>query len=113
VAIRSLDENRYEVSRGELERAVARLDELATQARFVPAYRDGQPQGFRVFAIRPDSLFSKLGLLNGDVVRRINGFEMSSPANALEVYQRLREASQVEVELERDGSRIRKSYSIR
>jgi general secretion pathway protein C len=113
IAIRSLDENRYELPRSELERALARLDELAAQARMLPAYRDGQPQGFKVFAIRPDSFFSKLGLVNGDVVRRINGFEMNTPANALEVYQRLRDTSQIEVELERNGSSIRKSYAIR
>jgi general secretion pathway protein C len=112
IAIRSLDENRYEVLRSELEQALARLDEVATQVRIVPAYRDGQPQGFKLFAIRPDSLFSKLGLLNGDVVRRINGFQMTTPANALEVYLRLRETSQIEVDLERNGSSIHKSYTI-
>ena len=112
-AVRSLDENRYEVPRSELEQALARLDDVATQVRILPAYRDGQPQGFKLFAIRPDSLFSNLGLLNGDVVRRINGFEMSTPANALEVYLRLRETSQIEVDLERNGSSIRKSVTIR
>jgi general secretion pathway protein C len=112
-AVRSLDENRYEVPRSELEQALARLDDIANQARIVPSYRDGQPQGFKLFAIRPDSLFSRLGLLNGDVVRRINGFEMNTPANVLEVYLRLRETSQIEVELERNGSSIRKSYTIR
>jgi type II secretory pathway component PulC len=43
----------------------------------------------------------------------INGFEMSTPENALEAYTRLREANQVEVELVRNGSAIRKSYSVR
>jgi general secretion pathway protein C len=86
---------------------------MAEQVRIVPAYRDGQPEGFKVFAIRPDSLFSKLGIVNGDVVRRINGFELNSAANALEVYSRLQGASRIDVELERGGSSIRKSYSIR
>ena len=36
-----------------------------------------------------------------------------SPANALEVYARLRDATRIDVELERGGSSIRKSYSIR
>jgi general secretion pathway protein C len=113
ITVRSLDENRYEVPRSELEEALSRLDAVATQVRIVPAYRDGQPQGFKLSSIRPDSLFSKLGLLNGDVVRRINGFEMSTPANVLEVYLRLRETSQIEVDIERNGSSIRKSYTIR
>lgn len=81
--------------------------------RIVPAYRDGQPRGFKLFAIRPDSLFARIGMVNGDVVRRINGFEMSTPENALEAYARLRDANQVEVVLERNGSAIQGSYSIR
>lgn len=113
LTVRALDEGHYELSRSELDRALTRPDQLAEQVRIVPAYRDGQPEGFKVFAIRPDSVFARLGLLNGDVVRRINGFEMTSPANALEVYSRLRDASRIDVELERAGSSIRKSYSIR
>jgi general secretion pathway protein C len=66
-----------------------------------------------LFAIRPDSLFARIGMVNGDVVRRINGFEMSTPENALEAYARLRDANQVEVVLERNGSAIQESYSIR
>jgi general secretion pathway protein C len=113
LTVRPLDEGHYEVSRSELDAALTRIDHIAEQVRIVPAYRDGQPEGFKVFAMRPDSLFSKLGLVNGDVVRRINGFEMNSPANALEVYARLRDATRIDVELERGSSSIRKSYSIR
>jgi len=113
LTVRPLDEGHYEVSRSELDAALAHLDQIAEQARIVPAYGDGQPKGFKLFAIRPDSLFSKLGFANGDVVRRVNGFEMNSPANALEVYARLRDASRIDVELDRGGSSIRKSYSIR
>ena len=113
LTVRSLDEGHYEVSRSEVDAALAHLDKMAEQVRIVPAYRDGQPEGFKVFAIRPDSLFSKLGLTNGDVVRRINGFEMNSPANALEVYARLRDASRIDVEIDRGGSSLRRTYSVR
>jgi len=81
--------------------------------RILPAYKDGQPEGFKLFAIRPGSLFSLLGMVSGDVVRRINGFEMNTPANALEAYTRLRDANRIDVDLERNGSSIRKSYSVR
>lgn len=111
--IRSIDENRYEVPRSELEAALNQLDKLATDVRILPAYKDGHPEGFKLFAIRPGSLFSLLGMVSGDVVRRINGFEMNTPANALEAYTRLRDANRIDVDLERNGSSIRKSYSVR
>jgi len=111
--IRSLDETHYEVPRTELDAALNHVDQLANDVRIAPAYREGQPEGFKVFAIRPGSLFSRIGMVNGDVIRRINGFEMSTPENALEAYTRLRGANQVEIELDRNGSAIRKSYSVR
>jgi general secretion pathway protein C len=113
LTVRPLDEWHYEVSRSELDAALAHLDQIAEQARIVPAYRDGQPEGFKLFAIRPDSLFSKLGLVNGDVIRRINGFEMNSAANALEAYTRLQGAGRIDLEIDRRGSSIRRTYSIR
>lgn len=111
--IRAIDESHYEVPRSELEAALNHLDRLASDVRIVPAYKDGQPGGFKLFAIRPSSLFSLLGMVDGDVLRRINGFELKSPENALEAYTRLRDANRIDVDLDRNGSSIRKSYSVR
>ncbi len=111
--IRALNENEYEVPRGEIDRTLANLNEVAMQARIVPAFKDGQAQGFKLFSIRPDSIYSKIGVQNGDVIRRINGFDLNSPEKALEVYSKLKEASRIEIEIERNGAPIRKTYNVR
>jgi general secretion pathway protein C len=111
--IRALSENEYEVPRAEIDRTLANLNQVAMQARIVPAFKDGQAQGFKLFSIRPDSIYSKIGVQNGDVIKRINGFELNSPEKALEVYSKLKEAGRIEIELERNGSNIRKNYQIR
>jgi|SRR5215471_1569798 len=111
--IRSVDESNYEVSRTEMEEMLRHLDEIMTQARAIPAYRDGRPEGFRFFSVRPDSVYAKLGIASGDVVRRINGFALDRPENALEAYSRLKDASRIEVELDRNGTSIRRSLAIR
>jgi general secretion pathway protein C len=110
--IRALDENNYTVPRGEIDRTLSNLNEVAMQARIVPAFKDGQATGFKLFSIRPDSIYSKIGVQNGDVIRRINGFELNSPEKALEVYSKLKEASRIEIEIDRNGSAIKKNYSI-
>ena len=46
------------------------------------------------------------------MIRRINGYEMNTPDKALEIYQKLRDASRIEIEIERRGDVLRKSYSI-
>jgi len=111
--IRSLDENHYEASRAEMEDVLRRFEEITGQARILPAFRDGHAEGFRFFSVRPDSLYSKLGIASGDVVRRINGFELNGPENALEVLTRIKTASWIEVDLDRNGAPVRKTLAIR
>ena len=111
--IKALDESNYEVPRTEVDRALANLNDLAMQARIVPAFKDGQAEGFKLFSIRPDSLYSKIGIVNGDVIKRINGFEMNSPEKALEVYTKLKDANRIDIELDRNGQTLRKTYNVR
>lgn len=111
--IRATGENEYEVPRAEIDRTLSNLNEVAMQARIVPAFKDGQAQGFKLFSIRPDSIYSKIGVQNGDVIRRINGFDLNSPEKALEVYSKLKEAGRIEIEIERNGAPVRKTYNVR
>jgi general secretion pathway protein C len=110
--VRQLSDNQYVVARSELNGALSNLSQLATQARIVPSFKNGVANGFKLFSIVPDSLYSKIGIQNGDVIRRINGYEMNSPDKALEIYQKLRDANRIEIEIERRGETLRKSYSI-
>jgi general secretion pathway protein C len=111
--IKALDDNNYEVPRNEVDKALANLNDLAMQARIVPAFKDGQAEGFKLFSIRPDSLYSKIGIVNGDVIKRINGFEMNSPEKALEVYTKLKDANRIDIEVDRNGQTHRKTYNVR
>ncbi|ATB46868.1 type II secretion system protein GspC [Corallococcus macrosporus] len=111
--IRATSENEYEVPRAEIDKTLNNLNQVAMQARIVPAFKDGQAVGFKLFSIRPDSIYSKIGVQNGDVIRRINGFDLNSPEKALEVYSKMKDAPRIEIEIERNGAPIRKSYNVR
>jgi len=111
--IRELTPNNYEIPRNELDRTLGNLNEVMTQARAIAAYKDGVAHGYRLQAIRPNSFYQKIGIQNGDVVTRINGFDINSPDKALELYTKLRESSRVEIELERNGNPLKKTYNIR
>jgi general secretion pathway protein C len=111
-SVKQLSENQYVVAKSEINNALTNLSQLATQARIVPSFKNGVANGFKLFSIVPDSLYSKIGMQNGDVIHRINGYEMNSPDKALEIYQKLRDANRIEIELERRGETVHKSYSI-
>ena len=52
-----------------------------------------QAHGFKLYAIRPSSVYAKIGLTNGDTLSAINGLELTTADKALEVYTKLREAT--------------------
>lgn len=111
--IQAVSENDYVVPRVEVDRTLSNLNDVAMQARIVPSFKDGVANGFKLFSIRPDSIYTRIGIQNGDVIRRINGYEINSPDKALEVYMKLKEAARIEVELDRNGSIVRKTYNVR
>ena len=111
--IRAIDDSHYEVPRAEIDRTLSNLNDVAMQARIVPAFKDGVAQGFKLFSIRPDSIYPKIGIQNGDVIRRINGFDLNSPEKALEVYSKLKEANRIDIEVERNGAVLQKTYNVR
>jgi len=90
--IKAISENEYEVPRSEIDKTLSNLNDVAMQARIVPAFKDGVAQGFKLFSIRPDSIYTKIGVQNGDVLKRINGYDLNSPEKALEIYSKLKEA---------------------
>jgi general secretion pathway protein C len=110
--VRQLAENRYEIDRGVIDTTLGDLNKIATQARIVPSFKNGAANGFKLFSIQPGSLYASIGIENGDVVQRVNGYEINSPEKALELYQKLKESGHVTIELERGGQVIRKEYNI-
>ncbi|HSD90788.1 MAG TPA: type II secretion system protein GspC [Kofleriaceae bacterium] len=111
--IKKIDDNNYEIDKALVDKVLANPMGVAKGARVVPAVKNGQPDGFKLYAIRPSSVYAKLGLANGDTLQSINGFELTSADKALEVYTKLREATALEVQVTRRGKPVTLKYSIR
>jgi general secretion pathway protein C len=111
--IKKIDESNYEIDKSLVEKVLLNPMAIAKGARVVPSMKNGKPDGFKLYAIRPSSAFAKLGLTNGDTLQSINGFELTSADKALEVYTKLREASSLEVEVTRRGKPVTLKYTIK
>ena len=83
------------------------------QARVIPHYRGGKPQGFKIVGVRPGSLYSHIGLRSGDVIKGVNDEAITSPNKALELYEKLKSEDAVSVDIERRGRKITNEYSIK
>ena len=111
--IKKIDDNNYEIDKSLVDKVLANPMAVAKGARVVPAVKNGKPDGFKLYAIRPSSVYAKLGLQNGDTLQSINGFDLTSADKALEVYTKLREATSLEVDVTRRGKSEKLKYSIR
>jgi general secretion pathway protein C len=111
--IKTQKDGSVQISKKVIDAVLANPMSVAKGARVVPAVKDGKPDGFKLYAIRPSSVYAKLGLTNGDTLQSINGFELTSADKALEVYTKLREATQLQVEITRRGKPVTLNYSIR
>ncbi|MEK7791118.1 MAG: type II secretion system protein GspC [Deltaproteobacteria bacterium] len=111
--IRQASEDRFVIDRGALEASVANPSEILTQARAVPNIVDGKIKGFSIFSIKPGSVYEKLGIKNGDIIMRVNGSDLDSPAKALEFYGAISSASEITLDIERAGQRKTVNYSVK
>ena len=103
----------YAVDRREVEHAIENLNEVITQMRAVPFLKDGKSLGFRIFNIRPSSIFERMGLENGDVVQSVNGVDLNSPSQAIGLLDSMRTADQLTVNLLRGNQPSTLTYAIR
>jgi general secretion pathway protein C len=111
--IRRTGENAFVVDRRELAGATDNMSALVTQLRAVAEVRDGRPAGFRLFQIRDGSLFARLGLRDGDVVRRVNGSPVADPTALLGFLQDLESKPRVALDIIRGETPRTLVYDLR
>src|SRR5262249_32416659 len=100
-------------SRELLDKVLADPNILGQSARVVVNLAFGKPNGLKLYAIRPGSIYARIGLLNEDSVQSINGYDISSPDRALEAYTKLRPANHLTVITTRRGQTQTLDYEIR
>ncbi|HUI25348.1 MAG TPA: type II secretion system protein GspC [Candidatus Kryptonia bacterium] len=110
--IQLVGDNQYRIDRSEVDSALENMNQLFTQIRAVPHFEGGKSTGFRLFAIRQDSLFDKIGLKNGDIIQDINGTELTDPSRALALFTELRNESNLTVKVLRNKELKTLSYQV-
>lgn len=111
--VHPVGKNNYVIDRSAVQRNLQNLGQLFTQMRAIPNLAGGQTDGFRLSEIQGGSLFQQMGLQNGDVVTSINGQPLNDPTQAIALFNTLRDASNISMEVERGGAPVSLTYNIR
>jgi len=97
-AVRETGVNRYMVEREQLA-AQMRTPDFLRQATMIPS----KSGGFQMQQIQAGSLYEKLGLRAGDVIKVVNGQPVNSAEDAIRLYQQMPSVGAVQIEITRDG----------
>lgn len=101
------------VNRSEVEESLKNVHQLLSQARVRPHFSGGKPDGLAIASIKRGSIFEKLGLKNGDIVKGLDGNDIKSPDDVLQMYKKLTLGSEVAIEIERAGEKQTLNYTFR
>jgi general secretion pathway protein C len=110
---RKISDDTFYLDQRKVQRAIANPKELMTDARLLPNYMGGKQEGFVLSEVRPSGIYQSLGLENGDVLLRINEFDISHPEYALQAFTALQGMDRVQLDIIRNGSKMTMTYQIR
>lgn len=102
----------YRVNRAVLDQALARAPLLARSIRTRTKKRHGAAVGMSLTKIEEGGLFDHLGLKKGDVLKTVNGFDMSSVDGMLSARTQLSSASTLSLSLTRGGQPATLEYHV-
>lgn len=96
--VQEIGTNHYTVARDQLS-AQMRTPDFLKAATMVPSAGGG----FLVRQIQPNSLYGKLGLRTGDIIKSVNGQALNTAEDAMKLYQQLSTINSVQIEVMRGG----------
>lgn len=104
---------RISLRRSYIEQSMTDIGSLMTQVQIQPHMENGVPSGLALSSIKPNSIFRRMGLRNGDVITGVDGNEISTVDDALKLVEGLKSSSNLSVQLNRRGRGKNIEYSIR
>jgi len=100
------------LSKSEVNEKLRDLKTIMTQAAVRPYFEGGEQEGFIVSDIKPDSIYQKLGIQNGDIVTEVNGNQMQSADDLLQMINIMQSGGNIALSLKRNGKVETINYSF-
>lgn len=105
----------FSFKRSEINKYLDNLPQVLQDAKAVPYVTPGsggEVSGFKLVAIKAGSIYEKLGLKRGDIIKGVNGEVVDTPQKAMELYQALKSSDEIQLEITRSGSPTTLNYRL-
>ena len=112
-SVRSLGKGEYIIDQRAVQFAVDNPTQIMTDAKMIPNMIRDKQEGFILREVRKNGIYDSLGMQNGDILLRINNFNISNPENTLQAFTALKGMDRMQLDIIRDGNRMTMNYQIR
>lgn len=97
-----------------LDDVLQNFSKVLTQARMIPNITDdNKTDGFKIFQIKADSIYEKLGLKDNDIIKRVNGQDLDNFEKATGLFTALRNEKTISIDIVRGGNKMSYTFDIR
>jgi general secretion pathway protein C len=110
--IERINDQNFNLSRAMLNKVLDNAGKIIGIAAVAPKIENGVSVGMEIRGIRPDTLLTKIGIQNQDILESVNGQSLSSPDAALGAYTTLRTADKFTLSVRRDGKSMMINYNL-
>jgi len=110
--IEKVNDTNYNISRSMLNKVLDNAGRLIGIAAVAPKVEGGRPIGMEIRGIRADTLLTKLGIQNGDILESVNGQSLTSTDAALGAYTTLRTADKFDLSIRRGSESMVINYNL-
>ena len=100
------------LNRQNMESALENIGQLMDQATIRPHIENGRPAGISITGIKPNAIFRKMRLRNGDVVTGVNGRPIESVEDAVNIFDDFTSSSEIKIDIKRRGRKQTIDYRI-
>lgn len=108
------DFKKIELTRSDVERRLQlEWPAILKETRFAPNYLNGRVSGFKILSLPEKGILSEAGILENDVIKKVNGQELNDLAALFRLYAELKDENQGEVIIERKGKLFRLLFVLK
>jgi general secretion pathway protein C len=108
----SVSPNSLVLNRREITEKLSDLKTVLSQAMVRPYFSGGNQEGYIISDIKPESLYSKLGLQNGDIIVDVNYKRMQTADDVLQLVNLMQSGTPIAVNVKRNGKTETINYSF-
>lgn len=110
--VRKVDKDSWMLSADKLTDMVSNIDQYAGQVIAFQHRENGKPAGFLIRHLKQGNDFEKMGIENGDIIKKVNDLEVNDLSDVLKAVYQLGNDTTFHVEVERNSQTKMLNYNL-